>query len=296
MEPGFKSLNFLQRYGRAARGDIQGHVAVRIDKNSQKRSWFSKLRKFITKHDGKTIEIDQLTKVLTKKIRKMFRSQKESCFGALSNRAIYTSGLFWNALIEHLSMKGYQAAHLRKLQPAPSKKIHALLAEVRKMECDPILGRHAKNWCNRFEEEACRLRDIGPKIRIIEPDNHILEILEEWLQKNTDILNRCPVCEGKDGYPEVYVKKKYEAYLLDKKNFIKRQVETVFPHTEYTYWLDTGPELVIHWCQYLKNDRSALDARECYPKSIQAALDLVRLTGLVVSNESVGMEAGAQIL
>jgi CRISPR-associated endonuclease/helicase Cas3 len=297
MEPGFESLNFLQRYGRAARGDIDGHVAVRIDKNSQKRAWLSKLRKFIVEHEDRKIEIEQLTKVLTKKIRKRFRSQAESCFGALSNRAIYTSGLFWNALIAHLSMKGYQAAHLRKLQPAPSKKIRALLAEVHKMERDSILGGPVKKWCHRFENEVYRLRDIGPKIRVIEePNHHILEISEEWLQKNTDILKRYPVCEGKDGYPEVYVEKKYEAYLLDKKNYIKRQVETIFPHTEYTEWLDTGPELVIHWCQYLKNDRSALDAWEHFPESMQAALDLVRLTGLVVGNETVGMEAGAQIL
>ncbi|MCB1639787.1 MAG: DEAD/DEAH box helicase, partial [Thiothrix sp.] len=37
MEPGFEPLNFLQRYGRAARGDFAGTVWVRRDENLEKR-------------------------------------------------------------------------------------------------------------------------------------------------------------------------------------------------------------------------------------------------------------------
>jgi CRISPR-associated helicase Cas3 len=297
MEPGFLPMNFLQRYGRAARGDMDGHVVVRISEHSQKLAWFNKLQKFVAAHTGKTISISMLTEILTQKIRKTFRPQpEETCFGALSNRAAYAAGLFWHALIEHLSMKGYQAAHLRKLQPVTGRRIHALLAKVRKMEQDPMFGRTAINWCRRFEAEARTLRDIGPKIRVKEPDGGNFKVLEEWLQKNTDILTRCPVCEGKDGLPEVHLKKTYETYLLDKKNYVKRQVEAVFPHSEYTQWLNAGEELVDHWCRSFKDLRMDTGAWEYWPESMQAALDLVRLTGLVVSNETVGMEAGAQVL
>lgn len=297
MEPGFLPMNFLQRYGRAARGNVNGHVVVRCDEFSRKRAWFGKLQKFVAKHDGETISIEALTNNLTKRIRKQFRPQpEETCFGALSNRAAYAAGLFWHALIGHPSMKGYQAKHLRNLQPAPAKLIYALLAKVRKMAKDPVLGGNVEKWCARFEAEARRLRDIGPKIRIREPDGGSFEILEDWLQKNTDILNMYPVCEGKDKLPEIHIERMFDEYLLDKKNFVKRQVATIFPHSPYAEWLETGPELVDNWCRSFKNPRTVSDAWEIWPESMEAALKLVRITGLVVCDETVGMEAGAQIL
>lgn len=297
MEPGFSPLNFLQRYGRAARGDVSGHVVVRTDERMHDRMWFRKLQKFVQKHDGETIGIEALTAVLTKKIRKDFEPQpEETCFGALANRAAYAAGLFWHVLIEHPSMKGYQAGHLRKLQPGPSRLIRALLAEVRKMGQDALFGRQAEKWCTRFEVEARRLRDIGPKIRVREPDGGSFEIQEDWLQKNTDILKRYPVCEGADKLPEVSIPNRLEHYLLDKKNYVKRQVETIFPHCGYSEWLEAGSELVDHWCRRFKAGNGVSDAWQRWPDSMAAAMRLVRLTGLVVGDEAVGMEASAQVL
>jgi hypothetical protein len=290
-------MNFLQRYGRAARGNTNGHVVVRTGEYCKKRTWFGKLQKFVKKHNGETIGIETLTAVLTKRIRKEFRPEpEETCFGAFPNRAAYTAGLFWHALIKHPSMKGYQAKHLRTLQPAPSRLIYALLTEVRKMRKDPIFSSHVEKWCARFEAEARRLRDIGPKICIREPDGGSFEVLEDWLQKHTDILNQYPVCEGVDKLPEVSLARKLEHYLLDQRNFVKRQVEAIFPHSGYTERLDAGPEIVDHWCRKFKGFRAVSDAWERWPGSMEAALRLVQLTGLVVCDETVGMEASAQVL
>lgn len=300
MEPGFQAMNFLQRYGRAARGDVNGRVFVRLDENVQRGPWLRKLKKFVEANQGQASDIESLTLSLTKSLQKQFKPQaEETLFGALPNRAAYAAGLFWQALIAHRSMKGFQAAHLRDMQPPPAKAIGALIARVRKLEKHPRIGRYAKDWLDRFENEARTLRDFDAKIRVFEPDGKNYDVSEYWLERNTDILFQYPVLEGKNRDVEVHISAPLDSYMLDKKNRVQKTVTARFPHKDGTESLLINGELVKNWCDKLREDKWYDLARTSDPELLEcldAAVKLVQLTGLVVSDADVGMDSCAGVL
>ena len=78
IEPGFEAMNFLQRYGRAARGDHDGIVFVRYDDMIfNKNKWFRRLVKWAQGHHGQLIQINDMADVLCEKTKKRFKDCPE---------------------------------------------------------------------------------------------------------------------------------------------------------------------------------------------------------------------------
>lgn len=304
MEPGFEALNFLQRYGRAARGDFQGQVAVRVDETLLgKNPWLRTLKRWVQAHQGETLDIRELSNVLSQSVQKRFKDCPEGkkYFGRLPNRSAYTAGLYWNVLMQHFSNKGHRWKHLQAHQPKVAGQIHRLLKQVREMAGDRLFGEAAADWCARFEQEARTLRDIGKGIRLAEDMGAGEKFFaqEIWLRRNTDILDRFPLVTDDtddDGTEEVRIKGKLADYLLDKKNFVKAVRNARFPHSHYTALLKDDAFLVESWCQAFRSPGGAESvAWELYPESMEAAEKLVRLTGLIVCDETEP-DAGAGVL
>jgi CRISPR-associated helicase Cas3 len=292
MEPGFEPMNFLQRYGRAARGDYKGKVIVRWDDDLKGRNvWLRKLLKWAEKRAGETVQIQDLTKELSRAVRAEFKNRPDdnpAYFGQLASRAAYTAGLYWKALLVHPSNKGsYREQHLREHLPKPAKAISIWLKQVREMVKDDQFSSAAKNWCDRFEAEVRVLRDIGQQVSVVDDKGERFTESENWLRRNTDILERGYLTVGENGCDEVRIQKNWRNYLLDKRRFVPAQRTVYFPHTVHTALLQDDFELVKNWCRELK-DQSGVEslAWELYPESMQAAEKLVRSTGLVVSDDS----------
>ncbi len=290
MEPGFEPLNFLQRYGRAARGNYDGRVIVRIDDILRRRHvWVRTLEKWVSTNAGQTVQIDDLTEVLSHEVRKRFKDCPENGqrhFGKLPNRAAYSAGLYWNVLMNHFSNKGHRWKHLRNHQPKPARLIFAELQKVRRMETDARIGPIAKEWCDRFEKEARTLRDIDKGVRVIDEHGEQWHAREIWLRRNTDILDRFPILVGKDGQEEVCIRGTLGSSLRNKPGFIKATRRVRFPHTEYTAEFTDDPSLVDNWCRALRDSSGPeVMAWERHPQAMAAAEKLVRMTGLVVSDE-----------
>lgn len=291
MEPGFEAMNFLQRYGRAARGDHDGCVLVRFDKNFLKKNvWFRRFKKWVEKHEGQKVNIDELTDVLSRNSREQFKDcprEGRSYFGKLPNRAAFTAGLYWNLLMGHLSNKGHRWKHLKEHQPKPAKQIFGLLKQVRQMESDVMIGHSVKEWCDRFEQEARTLRDIGTQVRVVEEDGEMFRVQELWLRRNTDILDRFPLLVGEDGLEEVKIKGDLSTNLLDEKQFVKSVRSVRFPHTAYVLPLKDDSFLVKEWCrEFCRKEGVESMMWDLYPAAMEAAEKLVSLTGLVVSDDS----------
>ena len=292
MEPGFEAMNFLQRYGRAARGSHDGHVFVRYDDGfSGKTPWFRRLVKWADKHEGQIVQIGDLTEVLSHSTRKRFKDCPEDGqkhFGKMPNRAAYSTGLYWNVLMDHFSNRGHRWKHLNAHQPKTAKFIFSLLKTIREMEADRVFGDAAKSWCDRFEQEVRTLRDIAKGLRIVENNGkgdsfHAPEI---WLQRNTDIL-RYPLIVAEDGKEEVRIPGKLSGHLLDEKQFVKAIRNTCFPHTEYSVVLNDDAFIVDSWCrEFSKKEGPEALAWTLYPDAMDAALKLVQLTGLIVSEDT----------
>lgn len=292
MEPGFEPLNFLQRYGRAARGDFQGQVIVRWDDSLRKRfAWLRHLLKWAHKHEGETQEILDLTAELTHKVQKEFTpcsDDKPMYFGALSNRAAYAAGLYWHVMMQQKGLNQYIKHHLQTHKPKPAKAIFAMLHELKKLEQDPQFGAAAKRWHEQFEQQAKVLRDIGERIKVVEADGNRFEVAETWLQRETDILTRFPVVDGDDG-EEIHIKGYLRDYFLDgKKNYVPSQRTVCFPHTQETAVIKDDAEFVKNWCRAFKKTRNGFGQLvwDDYPEAMAAVEKLVSLTGLVVCEES----------
>lgn len=301
MEPGFEAANFLQRYGRAARGNHNGSVIVRIDNRlSEKYAWLRTLKKWVETHNGKILNIQSLTDVLTATYQKRFKSpisedeKSQKYFGMLPNRAAYSAGLYWNVLMKHFSNQGHRFKLLMEYQPSPSKTIYSLIKTIRKMESERGLGELVKNWCDRFEQEARTLRDIGRGIKVIENDGDSFFIQELYIRRNTDILRIFPVTIGEDDVEEVRIDGKLRDYQLDKKDcpFIKATRTLCFPHTEYNQIFEDNSEIVKNWCKVFKDDSYLW---EDYLEEMKAVIKLVQLTGILVNDDTV-VEASAAIL
>lgn len=300
MEPGFEPLNFLQRYGRAARGDHDGRVIVRIEEGLRRRhAWFRSLEKWASSHDDRTVSIGDLTEILTRQVRKRFKDCPEDAqrhFGKLPNRAAYAAGLFWNVLMGHFSNQGHRWKHLKQYQPGPARSVYAMLRKVREMASDPRIGPMVKDWCDRFEAEARTLRDIDKGVRVVNDDGEQWRASEIWLRRNTDILDRFPILMGEDGREEVHIRGDLSSNLLDSPEFIKATRRVRFPHTEYTAELDDDAFLIEGWRRAFRDGGGPESlAWERHPEAMASAEKLVILTGLAVSDD-VAVDACGTVL
>jgi len=290
MEPGFEPLNFLQRYGRAARRGEPGQVWVRCDAGmAGSKPWLRELVDWAQARDGQRVGIAELTALLCRAKQTEFKTplgDSARHFGALPSRAVYTAGLYWNALLQHRSVSGPRKEQLLALRPDSAKAVYAWLKAVREMEKDRLFGAAAKHWCDRFEALAYTLRDIGGRLRFIESDGLVRTAPLLWLERETNILNRFLTHKGPDGKDEIRLPGSLDDYLLDEKNRVRPMLKVFFPNTCYTEDLRKDKELIDTWCRKLKKrDGQEGMAWELYPQAMQAAEKLVRTTGLVVSDD-----------
>lgn len=293
MEPGFNPMNFLQRYGRAARRGMDGQVWVRTDDTLQRRNpWLRTLLDWATAHQGQRIGISELATVLSREIQAHFQSADESkprYFGQLPNRAVYTTGLYWNALLRHRSNEGPRRNLLLQHQPASARLIYGLLQTIRRMETSRIYGQSAKAWCERFEKQAYTLRDIGLRVRVVQDDGNAMDIEQVWLARETTVLDHGIRRTGSDNKEEILLLEgDIDDYLLDwqERKRVQRTATVYFPHTPNSVQLPVNAELVEAWCRKLRDKRGFEGlAWDSDSEAMNAAETLVKLTGLVPSDE-----------
>jgi len=304
MEPGFEAMNFLQRYGRAARRGANGCVWVRCDAGMRaNKPWLRELCEWVERRNGEKVGIGELTDLLSRCKQAEFAlplKEEPRYFGTLPQRAVFTAGLYWNALLRHPSVaRGPRHEILMARRPDSAKAIYAWLKRVRAMEADRLFGASAKAWCDRFEALAYTLRDIGERTRIIEAGGRALDVDTLWLRRETGITERLSACLGSDGREEFHLLGSLEDYLLDERNRIRPTVMAYFPHTQQTAALLRDNELVDAWCRNL-NGRgipSAAMAWEDFPEAMRAAEKLVRSTGLVVcDDDTLSLASGSLVL
>lgn len=289
MEPGFAPMNFLQRYGRAARRGEDGVVIVRIDSTLQDRHpWLRKLCQWISEQVGNTLSIQALSHLLSQDAETRFLEEDGTVyFGSLPQQAVYASGMYWQALLRHKSTNLHRRKHLLQHQPASSKRLYALLQQFAALEADSYYQRTAVAWRERLFAQALNLRDIGTRIVVIEGDGRRLQVDRVWLERETEITHALPLQTNANGEEYFQLSGELDDYLLEQKNRVNRKLTVYFPHVSRTWDLQTGNGLIREWIALLTNkrDMDTEAAWEDYPESMKAAEQLVSLTGLVPSND-----------
>lgn len=308
MEPGFSPLSFLQRYGRAAREQVDGQVIVRIDdKLLDRRYWLSVLLAWAKEQQGQAVSIRALTRALTTQTCDLFEQkiiapesadinlhQAQDYFNQMPSQAVYTAALYWHAVERHPALKKtHQGKHLEDLRPQVAKRIYRLLRRVEKLKqfSVPDVQEAAERWCQHFQQEALRLRNIGRMVEVTEESSgRRLQVREHWLATHTHILEYFPVRIDEWGKFKVTVPGELDDFLRLQKEYKAKTVTVWFPHTMSELPLLDDYQLVKKWCDDLYNPRCCYDLKDIkaeMPEALKAAEILTRITGLVISNETV---------
>ena len=120
MEPGFKPMNFLQRYGRCARRGNEGLVVVRIEEGRQGRRWKDSIIRWAGENENQVCQIDQLTEVLSSTVRRQHRDEPKDGdpqdFGVFPRRSAFAAGLYWITIQKHWSINQARRRWLEKIK------------------------------------------------------------------------------------------------------------------------------------------------------------------------------------
>ena len=291
MEPGFAPMNFLQRYGRAARRGEDGVVVVRVDAVlTDRHPWLRAWLSWVTSKQDQVVAIHDLTTILSQEAQQQFQGQTGETlyFGSLPQQAVYTSGLYWQVLLGHKSSHKHRREHLLQHQPASSKHVYALLKQYAVLEMDVYYREAATAWHKRLLAQALCLRDIGTRITIVEADGRRLQVDRVWLERETAILTTIPLQVTESGAEYFQLQGELDDYLLDDKNRANRRLSVYFPHTKRSVDLDMQAGLLREWIRRLqdKRDMDAEAAWDDYPAAMKAAEQLVSLTGLIPGHDT----------
>ena len=293
MESGFAPMNFLQRYGRAARRGADGLVVLRLDQALLERQpWLRALADWVSAHENQSVSIVALSQVLSLEAQQQFQTADSTSsalyFGSLPQQAIYTSGLYWQLLMRHPSTSKHRQTHLRQHQPNSSKWAYSQLKQLEPLLQDSLYAKAAKQWQTLLFMQAAQLRNIGKRVVVIEGDGRKLQVDRVWLERETDIIQKHnPQYDAQDK-PYFQLHGELDDYLLETKNRATRRLNVYFPHTKRFQELDYNSSFISDWRKILTNqrDEDTEAAWEDYPNAMQAAEQLVSLSGLVPSTDT----------
>ena len=293
MEPGHAPLNFLQRYGRAARRDTDGMVLVRLDTQTQRQAWLRRLRDWVEERNGQTAGIRKLTEVLAQDLRRQHSDQTQRAealdFGAMPRRAVYCAALYWCAVMDHKSTNVHRRKWLKESQPPAVRHIRGWLYGFRALEEDSFFKHAAKAWREGFEKQAFTLRDIGKSVYVSENGGNRRRVSETWLERYTSIPARFPATlNEKDDTCFELPHGVLEDYRLDKPVYERRPVMVLFPFEQGAFPLDDR-QPVRQWLRIMEGaqEGGGLGRKvwRKHPEAMEAALKLTRTTGLLVTDD-----------
>ncbi|MBK1699809.1 DEAD/DEAH box helicase [Thiococcus pfennigii] len=296
MEPGFEPMNFLQRYGRAARRGADGRVIIRFDDGRMRRDpWLRGLADWIRARDGQRLGIADLTAVLSQAaaVSGGERAMSAGSFGQLSGRAAWCAGLYWNLLMDHPSNRGHRRNHLFQHRPDTSKGLYRWERDVQRLADDPRRATHVESWLRLLRAQAFDLRTIEPKVRVVNERGEAFDYPGVWLKRETSVFERFPLIDD-----EIRIQGSLDDYWRDAPDRnAKRRWMCHFPHTSEICSLPCDGRLVEAWCREIENvDHYAVDWED-YPEALEAAKKLVRLTGLVPGHDpDISLDAVCGVL
>lgn len=285
MEPGFDTLSFVQRLGRVARGDETGAAIIRCAEQDR-RDWLRRLMLNLKKESEveKVVPVHRFAVLAMASMADRFANQAgdlaaqtpPATFRSMPMRAVWCSALFWAALERDKKLTTGMRRTLESFRPPQAGLVLSLLKSLSESSLHS-----ARVWASAFEAEALRLRSIPQRVLIKEPDGRELRLSSAIFEAYHELV-AAPSFLGANDDLVVLVDRPLEDILRDSdRRKVDQRVEALFPHkgsAEYVDARDPSRE-------WLANARRFRDeARGRRPDSchaLEAAIDLVRLSGIV---------------
>ncbi|MCG5525953.1 DEAD/DEAH box helicase [Ectothiorhodospira haloalkaliphila] len=295
MEPGHDATSFVQRIGRAARGDLPGQVIVHVTTAALDRhAWLRQLLRDLPAR-GQCIPVDQFTESVLAAVRERFQVSKkelqveEGMFRRMPQSAIWAARLFWVALERSARYKGMRDTlfHFRPSQ------VSLIEAKVKILCCSRLDT--AKDWAWTFLHEAKRLRMILPKVILMDSSGQ-KKSLPWHLYASTDELVRSPSTVADDGSILIHVSRPLSAIQTEIGTlWVERFEEALFPHSGRTHTFSLKG-IRDAWSRAAENELKDPGLSDEQERVLQAAQTLVRLTGIVPTASEEAMADGATLI
>lgn len=299
MEPGHDACSFVQRLGRAARGDLPGEVVVLMNERALARqAWLRHLPRLLAE-EGERIPVDRFTDLVLKATRARFDAKPEDLaagkietdglFRSMPQSAIWGAGLFWAALEQGAPYTGLRKT-LEDFRPEQAREV--------KKRVDGLLNSRlnaARTWAKAFLDEAKKLRMILPKVALVDPDGKKKSI--PWLlYAATDELLRCPAVTDDKGDMTVHISRPI-ALLEGSLGGLRaeRQEEALLPHTGRRVTLPLK-DIATHWRRAASEDLQDPGLSPEEEIALKTAMTLVNRTQIVPFVPKDGAEDGANVV
>jgi len=163
--------------------------------------------------------------------------------------------------------------------PPAARRIYALMRRVSALAEDKDYRRPVKTWLALLREQVLYLRDIGHRVTVVQGDGGALEIDALWLRRETTILDRQSLDEVDNS---VRIRGQLDDYWREERERgLQREWLAAFPHSGQVATLAVGAGMVDAWLREFEQVDPGGFAELDYPEALEAARELVRLTGLV---------------
>jgi CRISPR-associated endonuclease/helicase Cas3 len=302
MDPGHDALSFVQRLGRVARGDEQGAVIVRVDPARLSRApWLREILIALQATSAREkLSIDQFLELVLKATRVRFKpgpgelaaDTPDMVFRSMPQRAVWAAAVFWYALEEAQYGRGFIEA-LRALRPAKVGLIAARLYTIRQPTANQ--EQFGERWARAFLAQAATLRDISATLTVTDSTGST-RTLPMRLVENHALLSVMPVTANEKGQWTLWLDCPFDAVDLTDKTGrpISRRQDILLPNGE-SMQVDANKvaDEAVRAIQRLKRKPGTSQRMET---RLDAAMDLVRLSGLVPGSQDLLPVATTAIL
>lgn len=298
MDAGHEPASFLQRAGRAARGEKNGDVVVAA--SSARRGKSPWLRDLLTRLQplGPSFSIDSLVDACLHAAREGFDpvpgeqgDDPAYAFRSLPAKAAWSAALFWTALQAGAPSKGARDT-LYSFASANARTVGALLRVV------AASGPNGEAWRKAMIQEARTLRPIDGCVILRAPSGQCAR-MSVGTYMHSPNLTQAPSRLSKDG-ETLEVLLDVELGQIPEIGGGKGEdsiVESLYPHTAARVPFRSRG-LVETWLREAQTALRKPRLTETQEKAIEAAIKLVRLTGIVPASRPAtqGSGAGSAIL
>ena len=300
MDAGYDAASFVQRIGRVARGDESGSVLVcTSNKRRDIAPWLRSVMAQLADEDG-VCEISRFMEIVLHSAQRAFSvsgdiDNEATTFRSMSGRAVWCAALFWVAMEETVKdIRGIrETLQDPDFRPNKARLIHHYLNIIAGAD------QNGHNWKKAFLDEARKLRNITSRVILMPPEDGGKPRSIPWhLYVSTPELVAAPThfktTEYGEEILEVLLDCPLEAVLgqlgTDRS---PTMIRAMFPH-QAAPELFYERKLIPDWLAYAKREAVGQLRHPERQKSLEAAIKLVELTGIVPEEriDSSGPMAG----
>lgn len=303
IDPGHDALSFVQRVGRVARRDEPGLVVVRLDPGRLGRKDWLRLvmEKLRTAPEAPRFPVSCFLDIVLEAARNRFavRGELQSddpprTFRSMPHRAVWAACLFWYALErgQRRHLTGQRRA-LEDIRPNKVKVIAKLLGVLD--GCGPDQGGFGRRWARAFLQQAEKLREIAPTVAVVTPGSADTFKVPMQLIENHPELMLLPLVADSKGEWTLYLNKPLNTALRDATRVYHEPRRSVLLPDGQTRNV-SARDVVNDAVREMQKLEKAPGTTARMEAQVAAAINLVRLSGLIPDEQALVLADGSAVL